>query len=203
MRQAQTGNPPAPQCVKEPMLSRSESMGFPQKSGKQREKGVLPTPICQLFQVHGSEFKPDPSCDGGQASVVCITHRVFLFRVCKDPFNGFFSLRINLLAQLSGIDLCRFRSLFLLILLLDGTGLDMGAVNENCVRIDHPMIERLVENMLENLTGQLVRKALAEGVAHRRKVWNVIQQSIPQKPANLPEFPVRFAAETECQTDVE
>ena len=83
------------------MLSRSESMGFPQKSGKQREKasekGVLPTPICQLFQVHGSEFKPDPSCNGGQASVVCITHRVFLFRVCKDPFNGFFSLRINLL----------------------------------------------------------------------------------------------------------
>ena len=38
----------------------------------------------------------------------------------------------------------------------------MGAVNENCVRIDHPMIERLVENMLENLTGQLVRKALAD-----------------------------------------
>ena len=76
-------------------------MGFPQKSGKQREKasekGVLPTPICQLFQVHGSEFKPDPSCDGGQASVVCITHRVFLLRVCKDPFNGFFALRINLL----------------------------------------------------------------------------------------------------------
>ncbi len=82
MKQAQTGNPPAPQCVKEPMLSRSESMGFPLKSGKQREKasekGVLPTPICQLFRVHGSEFKPDPSCDGGQASVVCITHRVFL-----------------------------------------------------------------------------------------------------------------------------
>ena len=101
MKQAQTGNPPAPQCVKEPMLSRSESMGFPQKSGKQgekaSEKGVLPTPICQLFQVHGSKFKPGPSCDGGQASVVCITHRVFLFRVCKDPFNGFFALRINLL----------------------------------------------------------------------------------------------------------
>ena len=175
------------QCVKEPMLSRSESMGFPQKSGKQREKasekGVPPTPICQLFQVHGSKFKSDPSCDGGQASVVCITHRVFLFRVCKDPFNGFFALRINLSAQLPGVGLCRLCHLFLLILLLVGTGLDMGAVNENCVRIDHTVIECLVENMLENLTGQLVRKALAEGIAHRRKVWNVIQQSIPQKPA--------------------
>ncbi len=25
----------------------------------------------------------------------CITHRVFLFRVCKDPFNGFFALCIK------------------------------------------------------------------------------------------------------------
>ena len=102
------------------------------------------------------------------------------------PFALFHSHHIflvDLSAQLSGIDLCRFRNLFLLILLLVGSGLDMGAVNENCVRIDHTVIECLVENMLENLTGQLVRKALAEGIAHRRKVWNVIQQSIPQKPA--------------------
>ncbi len=34
---------------------------------------------------------------GFPQKVVCITHRVFLFRVCKDPFNGFFALRINLL----------------------------------------------------------------------------------------------------------
>ena len=50
-------------------------------------------------QIHGSKFKPDPSGDGGQASVMCITHGVFLLRIRKDSFNGFFSLRINLLAQ--------------------------------------------------------------------------------------------------------
>ena len=93
-----------PQPVKEPMLSKSESMGFLRKLGKQGEKasenGVLPTPICQLFQVHGSQFKPDPSCDGGQASVVCIPHRVFLFRVRKNPFNRLLALRIKLFRTL-------------------------------------------------------------------------------------------------------
>ena len=59
----------------------------------------------------------------------------------------------------------------------------MGAVNENCARVDHTVIECLVENMFKNLTGQLIRKALAEGVAHRRKVRNILQQAIPQKPA--------------------
>ena len=128
---------------------------------------------------------------------------IFVLLIFNGLLAQLFSFHVDLSAQLPGIDLCRFRNLFLLILLLVGTGLDMGAVNENCVRIDHTVIECLVENMLENLTGQLVRKALAEGIAHRRKVWNVIQQSIPPKPANLPEFPGRFAAETECQTDVE
>ena len=74
-------------------------MGFLRKSGKQgekaSEKGVLPAPVCQLFQVHGSQFKPDPSCDGGQASVVCITHCVFLFCIRKDTLNGLFALCIN------------------------------------------------------------------------------------------------------------
>ena len=36
----------------------------------------------------------------GHASVVCITHGVFLFRIRKDPFNGFFPLRINPFALL-------------------------------------------------------------------------------------------------------
>ena len=79
-------------------------MGFLRKLGKQGEKasenGVLPTPICQLFQVHGSQFKPDPSCDGGQASVVCIPHRVFLLRVRKNPFNRLLALRIKLFRTL-------------------------------------------------------------------------------------------------------
>ena len=63
------------------------------------------TTFCSLHriwdrpQIHGSKFKPDPSGDGGQASVVCITHGVFLLRIRKDPFNGFFSLCINFLPR--------------------------------------------------------------------------------------------------------
>ena len=37
--------------------------------------------------------------------------------------------------------------------------------------------------MLEDFSGQFIRKTLAESIAHRRKVRNLIQQSIPQKPA--------------------
>ena len=51
-------------------------------------------------QIHGSKLKPDPSGDGGQASVVCITHGVFLLRIRKNPFNGLISLCINPLAQM-------------------------------------------------------------------------------------------------------
>ena len=46
-----------------------------------REKGVLSTPIRKFFQICGSIFKPDPSCDCGQASMVCISHCVLLFGV--------------------------------------------------------------------------------------------------------------------------
>jgi len=52
----------------------------------------------QFFQIHGSKLEPDPSGNCGQASVVCITHGVFFFRIRKDPLNGFFSLGVNLLA---------------------------------------------------------------------------------------------------------
>ena len=88
---------------KNPLLSANGSRGFhairAAPDEYKPEKGVIPAPICQLFQVHGSKFKPDPSGDGGQASVICITHRVSLLRSRKDPFEGFFSLCINLLAQ--------------------------------------------------------------------------------------------------------
>ena len=58
------------QPVKEPLLSLSESRGFlaiwETINENKPENGVFPTPICQLFQVHGSKFKPDPSRDGGK-----------------------------------------------------------------------------------------------------------------------------------------
>ena len=88
------------QSVKEPLFSSDENRGFGvfRHKNKQylRKNGVVPTPICQFFQIHGSIFKPDPSCDCGQASVVCITHRVFLFRIRKYSLNRFFALCINL-----------------------------------------------------------------------------------------------------------
>ena len=60
---------------------------------------------------------------------------IFVVLVFNGLLAQLFSFLVDLSAQLSGIDLCRFRNLFLLILLLVGTGLDMGAVNENCVRM--------------------------------------------------------------------
>ena len=68
LRSASFGQP-----VKEPLLSRGESGGSVAICGKisayQPENGVPPAPICQLFQIHGSIFQPDPSGDGGQALV--------------------------------------------------------------------------------------------------------------------------------------
>ena len=84
--------------------------------------------------------------------------------------------------ELSGIDLSRFCHLLLLELLLVGAGLDVGSVDENDAGIDHSVVERLVQDMLEDLTGQLLRKPLAEGIAHRGKVWDFIQQAVAQKP---------------------
>ena len=60
---------------------------------------------------------------------------IFVVLVFNGLLAQLFSFLVDLSAQLSGIGLCRFRNLFLLILLLVGTGLDMGAVNENCVRM--------------------------------------------------------------------
>ena len=82
------------QSVKEPVLSASESRGSSvscwEMNKNEGENGVLPTPLGQFFQIHGSIFKPDPSCDCGQASVVCITHCVFLFCIRKDTLNPSF-----------------------------------------------------------------------------------------------------------------
>ena len=83
------------------MFSFGGNTGFSVFWGKYKpyygEKGVFPTPVCQLLQIHGSIFEPDPSCDCGQASMVCITHGVFLFRVRKDMLYRFFTLSIEFL----------------------------------------------------------------------------------------------------------
>ena len=35
---------------------------------------LIPSPNCELFQIHGNKFKPDPICYMGEATVKCITH---------------------------------------------------------------------------------------------------------------------------------
>ena len=63
--------------------------------GKMQEKsvkdGVLATPFFQLFQIHGSIFKPHPACNPGQTSMVCISHGVFFFCIGKNTLNGLFA----------------------------------------------------------------------------------------------------------------
>ena len=105
------------QSVKEPLLSASESRGSSvscwEMNKNEGEIGVLPTPLGQFFQIHGSIFKPDPSCDCGQASVVCITHCVFLFCIRKDTLNGLFALCINSFAQLRLADALHYIQILL------------------------------------------------------------------------------------------
>ena len=71
-------------------------MVYEDKCEQTKEKGVLPTPVRQLFQIYGSIFKPDPSCDCGQTSVVCITHGVFLLGVREYTLNALLALSVEL-----------------------------------------------------------------------------------------------------------
>ena len=93
------------QSVKEPLLSASESRDSSvscwEMDKNEGEIGVLPTPLGQLFQIHGNIFKPDPPCDCGQASVVCITHCVFLFCIRKDTLNRLFPSLVHPLVDRS------------------------------------------------------------------------------------------------------
>lgn len=60
----------------------------------------VPAPYCQLFEIHGGIFKPHPVRCPGQTSMVCITHRVFLFRIRKDTFDRFLAHGIKLFPSL-------------------------------------------------------------------------------------------------------
>ena len=66
-------------------------------SEKRIDKTLLPLPGGQLFQIHGCKLKLHPVRYLGQASVLCITHSVFFFGVCKDAFNGLFPLLVKIL----------------------------------------------------------------------------------------------------------
>ena len=105
------------QLVKKRQFSRQEDRRSIIKGSKNhyigRKNGSIPLPNSDLFEIHGSIFKPDPSRNGGQASVVCVTHCVFLFRIRKDPLNGFFSPGVNSFAQVGLSDVLHNVQVFL------------------------------------------------------------------------------------------
>ena len=125
-------------------------------------------------------------------------------------FNGLlaqlFSFRVDFSAQLPGVGLCRLCHLFLPELFLVRAGFDLGSVNENCAGVQHLVVQGLVENMLKYLTGQFIREALAESVAHRRKVggyYPAIHTQETNGKSLCPESSGRSAEEKEYRTGAE
>ena len=102
---------------KKSLFSLDESGDFGINRGKKREKetqkGVLPTPYCQLFQVHGSIFKPHPACDPGQTSMMRATQRMFFFCVGKDTFNRLFAHGVDLFPSIRFAELLHKVKIFL------------------------------------------------------------------------------------------
>ena len=49
-----------------------------------------------FFEIHGSEFKPDPAEIASQAAKICKPHSVFFFGICKHAFDGFLAAFIKL-----------------------------------------------------------------------------------------------------------
>ena len=109
--------------------------------------------------------------------------RIVVVIVLDRLLPQLFALCIDLPAKLTGVDLRCLSDLLLLELLLIGTGLDVRTVDEDHARIDHPVIERLVENMFKNFADHFIREALAEGVTHRCEVRDLLQQPISKEPA--------------------
>ena len=62
------------------------------------KNGSIQLPNSSLFEIHGNIFKPRPSRNPGQTSVVCLTHGVLSFCIGKNTLYGLFSYVIELLA---------------------------------------------------------------------------------------------------------
>ena len=99
----------AAQSVEEPGLYSGAdwiSNIYERKNSKaKRGQQIPPFPCGQFFQVHGNKLKLHPVRHLSQASVLCITHRVFFLGVREDPFNGFLSALVELRVRrrISGI----------------------------------------------------------------------------------------------------
>ena len=62
---------------------------------------IFPTPFSELFEIHGSKTKLHPVRYLSQACVSGISQTMFLFGICKDPFNGFFPCLVHPLVNRS------------------------------------------------------------------------------------------------------
>ena len=71
---------------------------------------------------------------------------------------------------------------FLLKLLLVCACLNVRPIHEDHLRVDHPVIQGFVQNMRKDFFCQLFRKPFTERIAHRCKMRDFLQQSVPQKP---------------------
>ena len=82
---------------KEPGRPQNLKRDIFEKGGKREQEMPPSFPSGQLFEVHGSKFKSHPVGDLGQTTVTGITHGVLFFRICKNPFNGFFAFGVKVL----------------------------------------------------------------------------------------------------------
>ena len=67
--------------------------------GKQAEYEIvanMPHVESIFFEIHGSEFKPDPAEIASQAAKICKPHGVFFFGICKHAFDGFLAALIKI-----------------------------------------------------------------------------------------------------------
>lgn len=109
-------------CQRTPSSSCATAVrGFknPKIFPKSLQAKAFPRPVCKLFQIHGSKFKPHPLRNAGQASHVGIAHRVFFFGICKDTLNRFLTFFVNALTQI-----CFADSLYHIQILLPDVALD-------------------------------------------------------------------------------
>ncbi len=75
---------------------------------------------------------------------------VFIIVIFDGLLAQLFPFRIDLSAQLPGVDLCCLRNLFLLELFLVRAGFDVGSINEHRTGIQHSVIQCFVEDVLKD-----------------------------------------------------
>ena len=100
--------------------------------------------------------------------------RIVFRQVADRLFAQLFPFGIDFGAQPVAVHLRRLGDAFLLMLFLVRAGFDVRPVDEHRARVDHMLIERLVEDVREDLGSQLLRETLAESIAHRSEMAEML-----------------------------